>query len=283
MGRLALLLATVAALALAAVALAANSATYADPSGDAGGGPDVGAVTVSSDDAGLVTIKVTTDAPQIVLRQGVWLLVDTDQNPDSGAVVDGAEWAFDLSWTQGLAAYHVNGDLFDQAATPPSVTATFASPVTTFTFNVADLGITSGFNFAVVSADLVGDFADPAPDYRTFNYQLTAGTQPPALGADTRAPIVRTVKTKAKRGKQVTLDYFVQDGRNESQDVIKIYRNNKVIKTISYTLSDASPFFSYYVKWPVPKTEKGKLKYCVQASDRAGNQSAVSCSAITVS
>ena len=45
---------TVLALAVAAAAVAGNSTGFTDAKGDAGAGPDVSQVTVSSDDAGLI-------------------------------------------------------------------------------------------------------------------------------------------------------------------------------------------------------------------------------------
>ena len=38
----------------------------------------------------------------------------------------------------------------------------------------------------------------------------------------------------------------------------------------------------YFARWTVPRKMRGKLRFCVASTDRAGNKSVASCAALTV-
>jgi hypothetical protein len=272
----------VAALAFAGVAFAANTGSFADVSGDSGTAPDVVGVAISNDDAGVVTIKVTLSNRSVVLgtSDGVGVGIDTDQNPDSGMVFYGAEYELDL---EGLVPklYRAGGDgLYEEAPLPSSFVAIISGGVVTVSFKASELGITSGFNIYAIAFDLSG--FDSAPDIRMFNYQFVGGTSRPALSPDHRAPLDQALKSTGTHGKVATLFYVAADGRAETADAIVIYRGKKVVKRINLPLADTSPFLSYGVRWKVPKKMKGKLRFCVTSTDRAGNKSKTSCAALTI-
>src|SRR5690348_3296371 len=85
------------ALVFAGVALAANGTSFSDAGGDASGSPDLTAVSVTNDDAGVVTVKLTVgNRSTLGSGEGVAIGLDTDQNPDTGSVFYGAEWELDL-------------------------------------------------------------------------------------------------------------------------------------------------------------------------------------------
>ena len=93
----ALAAASVLAAVFVGTALAANSGSFGDPSGDAGPSPDITGVAISSDDAGMLTIKVTlANRGGLAASDEVTVGIDSDQNPDTGAVFYGAEFALDL-------------------------------------------------------------------------------------------------------------------------------------------------------------------------------------------
>jgi hypothetical protein len=81
----------------------------------------------------------------------------------------------------------------------------------------ADFGIgpTSGFNFSAVTATAAGGY-DLAPDVRTFNYQLVAGTPPPVLGPDTRPPLDEALRSRGTHGKIAHLNYVAAAGRRRT-------------------------------------------------------------------
>ena len=271
----------VAALAFAGAAFAANAGSFADVAGDSGTAPDVTGVAMSSDDAGLVTIKVTLgNRTTFAASDGVGLGIDADQNPDTGTVFYGAEYELDL---EGTAArfYRATADgFYEEAPLPPSFKASFDGGVVTLTFKPSEIGTATGFNVYTVGFD--NSTLDSAPDIRAVNYQLVNGTPPPALAPDHRAPIDQALKSTGTHGKVVSLYYFASDSRAETADAIVIYKGKKVVKRINYLLEDTNPFLPYVARWKVPKKTKGKLRFCVTSTDRAGNKSKTSCAALTI-
>jgi hypothetical protein len=272
-----------AALVLAGIAGAANSGAFTDATGDARLAPDIGTLAVSNDDAGNLTFQITmagglpANLPGTVVGVGI----DTDQNPDTGTVYYGSEVM--LLFAGGTLHFgRANGADFSPAAPPPSLHGTISGNVATFTINAADLGLSpaDGFNvFAITQTALDGDLA---PDIRTYNYEQVAGTPPKPLGPDTRAPLDHAFKAKGVHGKVVELDYDAEDGRAQTADTIRVYRGAKVLRTIRFSMGDANPFFGYYAKWRVPRTVRGRLRYCVQSTDAAGNKSNVACAPLTI-
>ena len=61
----------------------ANSATFADSSGEDANAPDITSVAVSNDDAGMITFKINiSNRPALTPDMTVLLFLDTDQNAD---------------------------------------------------------------------------------------------------------------------------------------------------------------------------------------------------------
>ena len=278
-----LALVTVVALAIGGTALAANTGSFGDPTGDAGAGPDIASVSIANDDAGTVTIRVALgDRAALGANDELLVGIDADQNPDTGSFFYGTEFGFDLTGTQALFVRPTPSGNLDGAPAPPSFQGSSAAGVATFTFKTSEVGMapTSGFEIFAISGSARG--LDAAPDIRTVNHQLVAGTPRPVLGPDRRAPVDLAIRTSGVHGKLVRLPYFAADGRGETADTIQVYRGSKVIKKVAIRLSDTNPFFSYTVPWRVPKTVKGKLRFCVSSVDRAGNKSKRSCAALTI-
>jgi hypothetical protein len=271
------------ALVFVGTALGANSGSFQDPTGDARPAPDISAVSMSSDDGGTVTIRVNL-ADRATLRNvdEVTIGVDTDQNPDTGSVLYGVEFGLDLTGSEATFLRPDASGYLNDAPAPQSFQASYSAGVATFTFKTGDVGmpVTSGFNvFALTFAE---GGADTAPDVRTVNYQLVAGTAPPVPGPDRRAPLSEAVKGAGVHGKNVRLRYYVADGRGESADTIRVYKGRRLLRTVRFPLADTNPFFRYYATWKVPKKVKGKLRFCVQSVDRAGNTGNNSCAALTI-
>lgn len=276
----------VAALVFAGVALAANSRSFGDAGGDASNSPDLTGVSIMNDDAGVVTVKLTVgNRSTLGANEGVAIGLDTDQNPDTGSVFYGAEWELDLEGTSATVYQARPAGDYTQVPVPASYQASMSGGVATLTFKASDFGITSGFNLHAIGFD--NNWLDAAPDIRTVNYQLVAGTQPPLLQPDRRAPIDQAFKSTGTHGKIAGLGYLAMDGRGETADSFVIYKGKKVLKRIRLQLADTSPFLPYIVRWDVPKKVKGKvlkgaLRFCVNSTDRAGNKSNTSCAALTI-
>lgn len=271
----------VAALVLTGAAFAANSRSFADAAGDAGNSPDLTSVAISNDDAGIVTVKLTVaNRSTLATGEGVAIGLDTDQNPDTGSVFYGAEWELDLEGSSATAYRATADGSYTQVPIPASYQASMSGGVATLTFKASDLGITSGFNVHALGYD--NNWLDAAPDIRSVNYQLASSTTPPALPPDSRAPIDEAFRSTGTHGKLAELGYLAMDGRGETADSFVVYKGKKVVKRINLPLADTSPFLPYVVGWKVPKTVKGKLRFCVTSRDRAGNKSNTSCAALTI-
>jgi hypothetical protein len=290
-GLLIVALCVFASLAVAGLAGAANTAGFPDRAGDATFAPDITGVDVSNDDAGTVTIQLAfgNDAPAPGLPgEQLGVALDLDQNPDTGTVYYGTDVAFALDF--GLNGPTVkfaraNGSEFKAATPPPSLTGTLDGTTRTVTFTVkaADLGLApdGGFNLVGLSSSIFGD-ADLAPDLRTYNYQQVAGTPPPPLPPDTRAPVDRAYASKGVHGHVASLEYSAQDGRATTADTVRVYRGTHLLRTIRIALGDANPFWTYDARWRVPRTVRGRLRFCVQSVDAAGNKSNLSCARLGV-
>jgi hypothetical protein len=273
------------ALFLVGVAGAANSQSFTDRAGDAGLALDVTRLDVSNDDAGTVTFRVTVagDIPIGAPKEQLGVALDLDQNPDTGTVYYGTEDVILFDGDQ-LRFGRADGAGFSAATLPASLQGSIGDDVATFSVKAADLGLApnGGFNvFAIGETDVTGD-ADTAPDIRTFNYELVAGTPPQKPGPDARAPLDRAFASRGVHGRVARLYYWTADGRGVTADTVRVYRRGRLLKTIRISLGDASPFFDYYAPWRVPRTIRGRLRFCVRSRDAAGNRSNLSCAPLVI-
>lgn len=131
----------VGALCLAGSSGAAGSASFADKAADAGVAPDVTAVTVSNDDRGLVTFRVTiANRSALGPDDVVAIPLATDDPGRFGARQDGANFILLLDGTSGVQLLRWNGgDMVALEPLPASVTGSFADEVMTLTVRQIDL------------------------------------------------------------------------------------------------------------------------------------------------
>jgi len=279
----ALPLAAAAVLVLAGIAGAANSASFSDRTADAGRAPDITQLDVSNDEAGTITIRLTFAGGRTLgPADEVGVVLDLDQNPDTGTVYYGTEAGIRFKGNMvGFA--RASGDQFSPAPPPASLQASSGAGFVTLSVSAADVGLApdAGFNLAAFSETSNGD-ADLAPDIRTFNYQQVAGKPPPDLGPDTRAPVDRAFRSRGTHGRVASLVYWAADGRGVTADTVRVYRRSRLLKTIRVSLGDANPFLLYDVRWRVPRTVRGRLRFCVRSVDAARNKSNLSCARLVI-
>jgi len=79
----------VLALGLLVVPGAFGTRSYSDPAGDSGPAPDITSVAVSHDEAGFVTLAVTTNQPTLSPDALFWGYFDTDRNAATGMQMKG--------------------------------------------------------------------------------------------------------------------------------------------------------------------------------------------------
>jgi hypothetical protein len=226
---------------------------------------------------GTLTFRITFAGNHPKLEAGgaeAVVALDLDQNPDTGSGFYGTEVELGLS-SGGLEFVRAKGWGFRGATPPASLRAVFSNSTATFSVKETDLGLDPNAGFNVLAAALSPD-TDTAPDHRTFNYQQVPGTQPLDPGPDTRAPRVRAFPTGGLHGKVARLGFWVLDGRGRTAQTIRIYRRNRLLKTIHSPLADSNPYWIHSRDWRVPRNVRGRLRFSVRSVDAAGNQSRVS-------
>jgi hypothetical protein len=284
-------LSVLGALVVAGVAGAANTARFSDRAGDVKLAADITSVDVSNDDTGMVTIQMAFGRGALtpgLPGEQLGVALDLDQNPDTGTVYYGTDVAFALDFGLGgttLKFARADSSEFKPATPPASLKGTIdgTTGMVTFTVKAADLGLTPNddFNLVAISSSIVGD-GDLTPDLRTYNYQQVPGTPQRQLPPDTRAPVDRAYASTGIHGQVARLEYSAQDGRAATADTIRVYRGMHLLQTIRIALGDAKPFWTYDARWRVPRAVHGRLRFCVQSVDAAGNKSNLSCARLGV-
>ena len=95
---------------------------------------------------------------------------------------------------------------------------------------------------------------------------------------DVKAPLVTPHPASATRGKAATLGFELYDDSGYSSAVVRVYENKSMIARLASRLAFAIGTRSVALRWPVPATlQSRRLRFCVVASDRAGNRSAPAC------
>jgi hypothetical protein len=96
--------------------------------------------------------------------------------------------------------------------------------------------------------------------------------------ADIRAPLVTAYPASARRGKPAALHFDVFDDSGRSSAFVRVYDNGRLVATLPSQMRFQIGTRRAGVSWPVPKRlPSRKLRFCVVASDPAGNRSAPAC------
>jgi hypothetical protein len=211
---------TVASGALSApastAAIAANSATYQDSSGENPAAPDITTLTTSNTDAGLVTFRVAIpNRASLTQDMLVLLFVDTDANPQTGDPESlGADYVVQVFGGEAALFRWDGTDFTRRAGDPPATSLIFAyQGGVSITISAAELGNTKKLGFAVIAisgvttdpatgdVDFTNAVADVAPASGAGLYQYEVKTAPARL-------VVKSLKPSPARpaaGKPFTL------------------------------------------------------------------------------
>jgi hypothetical protein len=249
---------------------------FLDRTGDAPPGFDIKQVDVSEQPDGSVFIEVTIAGSFNWAEDGPLIGLDLDQNPDTGSAFYGTEYqvAFlgEGNAREGQAVLmRAHGWDFKRVQPPEGWGWELGPHVVGFFLDRAAFGLSPTKGFNLVAATL-GSPPDTAPDIGTFNYQPVAGSKPPPLGRDRRAPHVLAYDSVGARGKVAELDYWTLDGRGRTADTIRIYRGKRLLKVIRRPLRNSNPFDQSHVNWRVPANVHGHLRFSVRSTDAAGNR-----------
>jgi subtilisin family serine protease len=128
------------------------------------------------------------------------------------------------------------------------------------------------------------DLGDPGKDnlFGAGKLFLPTPLGPGPTTADTIKPQVKALRSKGVRGKQVRLYSRASDDSGEVRIVDTIKRGARALGRVRTGFSKTAAGRTYYVPWKVPASVSGSLKHCVQAFDRTGNKSTVSCAALAI-
>jgi hypothetical protein len=149
--------------------VAANSQEYQDSTGENPAAPDITTLTVSNDDAGVVSFRVDVpNRPQLGQDMVIDLFVDTDNNPQTGSVdFGGTDYVVEL--IQGEAnLFKWDGTNFTRRfGDPPAISLAFSyQGGVTIRISSAELGNTKRFNFfVIVESGIVFDPTTGDPDF----------------------------------------------------------------------------------------------------------------------
>jgi subtilisin family serine protease len=98
--------------------------------------------------------------------------------------------------------------------------------------------------------------------------------------SDREPPEARAVATRGKAGRVVKLLAKVFDDFGEVRIREQVFRGSKVIATLRTEFLAVESTRTVEVAWKPKAGVTGRLKHCVQATDRAGNVSPVTCAAV---
>jgi hypothetical protein len=141
--------------------VAANSQTYQDSTGENPQAPDITSLTVSNDDAGILSFRVNVpNRPQLGQDMYILMFVDSDNNPQTGSPdTGGTDYVMELVRGE-IALFRWDGtDFTRRFGDPSAVTLSFSyQGGYTIRISAAELGNTKALRFfTVVESGIVVD------------------------------------------------------------------------------------------------------------------------------
>ncbi len=76
------------------------------------------------------------------------------------------------------------------------------------------------------------------------------------------------------------LRYRVSDGKGKTTEQITVYRRARALRRLTRPLRPTDDAVAYWLLWRAGKP--GAYRFCVRATDGAGNRSRLACAAIRV-
>jgi len=194
-------------------AVASNTTTYTDSTGEDALGPDITTIVVSNDDAGTITFRINIpNRPQLTSDMALFMLLDTDANQATGdTTAFGADYVLQLLGGEVLLfKWDATASDYLLAATQSSLSYTWSGGAT-IRINASDLSNTRNLNFNVVAlsglvvdsttgnVDFTNAHRDFAPTVGLYPYQVKIGAPKLVVKSFTHSPATATA------GKTLTL------------------------------------------------------------------------------
>ena len=127
------------------------------------------------------------------------------------------------------------------------------------------------------SVDVVGGSPDDLARSAALAVQRLA-TAGALRSPDVTAPLVTAHPAFATRRKVATLRFDLFDDSGRSGAVVRVYEQRSLLATLASPRAFAIGTRPAAVRWPVPgELHSRRLRYCVVASDPAGNRSRPTC------
>jgi opacity protein-like surface antigen len=140
---------------------------------------------------------------------------------------------------------------------------------------------TTEFEHAVSSVNIEGPASDALMRTATAAVRRLIALGPKTV--DKVAPTVRALVARAKRGARADLVYAVNDDSGRSREVVKVYAGTRVVATLRSPVEVTRNGILDSVRWRIPAKPAKAYRFCVVATDPAGNASRASCAAIRIS
>jgi hypothetical protein len=247
-------------------AIAANTTSYTDSSGEIPNAPDITTLVTSNNDAGLISFRINIpNRPQLTQDMLLALEVDSDNNASTGSP-EGTDYAIEL--VQGeVFLYRWDGTNFTRRPGDPPATSLIFSYQggPTISISTAELGNTRAFRFSVVA--ISGVTIDPTTGALDFTNALadfapavTAGLYSYQVRITRPTLVVRRVSAgKPVAGKPFTLRMVT--ARSDTNAVVQNGRvtcvgrvgNARLKATVQRVIAGAAT-----CTWNLPPTSKGK-------------------------
>ena len=182
--------------AAAPTAIAANSTSYQDSSGENPAAPDITTLTVSNNDAGVISFRLNIpNRPELTQDLLLLLFADTDANPQTGDPDTlGADYVIQIFGGEAALFRWDGMDFTRRAGDPPATSLIFSyQGGVTITISAAELGNTKRFGFAAIAVsgivvdtatgdlDFTNAVSDVAPAAGAGLYPYEVKITPPTL------------------------------------------------------------------------------------------------------
>jgi hypothetical protein len=240
----------------------ANSATFQDSTGEFPNSLDIGTVTVSNDDTGLVTFDVKFVNGSISSGTELYIVMDTDRDESTGSPGSGGG-DYSIDWWGPSVLAKWTGTDWDFAPSMKTLVTMVQPNGLIAKIHPSELGDVKGFDFYVKTYrpnpnDPEDEWSDWAPDWDKWGYDIKIYV-PPVLSATA----VTCTPDPPRAGKVMVARTTVSVMRGGVPEGLGTTATVKATATIAgkKVVGKVMPGYAsgkVAAQWVIPKTAKGK-------------------------
>ena len=97
---------------------------------------------------------------------------------------------------------------------------------------------------------------------------------------DTKAPVLHVYAASGRHRMSLKLRYRVEDDHGRTSERVLVYRKSRIVKSLKRPLRTTDDSVAYWVRLSI--ATRGLYRYCVRATDAAGNRSPLVCAALRI-